>query len=209
MCACLQRLILGVAMRTRVLPVVALVLLLLSGTGSLAAGSGARISGHLWSTRFTVSQGGSVRLTYSFSKPSTRFGYLISFATGPKWRRVVSVTKTGNFKGSHTTTIKRLFAGKTLTIGGYRLRLFADGGSTLLSFRVTKAGSPTAKAPAYTALPTISGTATQGQTLSASDGSWSNFPTSYALQWRRCNSTSFLPWALSRAAPRQLPSGCW
>jgi hypothetical protein len=42
--------------------------------------------------------------------------------------------------------------------------------------------------PANTGLPTISGTARAGQTLTAGLGSWSNSPTSYAYQWLRCNS---------------------
>ena len=48
-------------------------------------------------------------------------------------------------------------------------------------------GSPPS-APANTVLPAISGTATQGQVLSSTTGTWSNSPTGFAYQWRRCDS---------------------
>jgi hypothetical protein len=41
--------------------------------------------------------------------------------------------------------------------------------------------------PANTAPPVITGTSAVGQTLSVSDGSWSENPTSYSYQWLRCN----------------------
>lgn len=41
-------------------------------------------------------------------------------------------------------------------------------------------------APTSTAKPAISGSARQGQTLTATTGSWAGGPTSFAYQWKRC-----------------------
>jgi hypothetical protein len=44
-------------------------------------------------------------------------------------------------------------------------------------------------APVNTALPTTSGSVVVGQLLSTSAGAWSGSPTSYAYQWRHCDSS--------------------
>src|SRR5262245_4639314 len=40
--------------------------------------------------------------------------------------------------------------------------------------------------PVNTTAPSISGTTTKGQTLTASPGSWNGRPDSYTYQWNRC-----------------------
>jgi hypothetical protein len=54
---------------------------------------------------------------------------------------------------------------------------------------IAAAGTRAARnvAPVNSAPPTVSGTTTVDQTLTASDGTWSNAPTSFAYQWLRCN----------------------
>jgi len=161
----------------------------LAGAASSTAFSG-KISARLTKTSFKPAQVGSVRLIYKFSATSKRFSYLLSFKKGAKWQKVKSVKKKGSFKGSKSMTVKKVFAGKPVKVGKYRLKLSADGGSKTLSFKVIKAKTPvpppTGNPPANTALPTISGTAKQGQKLTASRGSWSHSPTSYDYRWDRC-----------------------
>ena len=51
----------------------------------------------------------------------------------------------------------------------------------------TPPAPPSGSSPSVTSDPTITGTPQQGQTLSASTGSWSGTSLTYAYQWQRCN----------------------
>ena len=78
--------------------------------------------------------------------------------------------------------------GSTLEVG------ITATNATGTSGTVTSAPSNVVVAvPANVALPTIAGSATQGQSLNASSGSWTGSPTSYTYQWLRCTSGSCTP----------------
>ncbi len=64
----------------------------------------------------------------------------------------------------------------------------AGGSSSASSAASTVVTAPTT-APSNTALPAVSGTTRQGQTVSTSNGSWSNNPTSFSYKWEDCNTS--------------------
>jgi len=65
--------------------------------------------------------------------------------------------------------------------------------------------APPPAPPANTAPPTVSGSAEEGQPLSASTGSWSGSPTAYAVQWRRCDAAGANCAAIAGASGQTYP----
>ncbi|HEY1778627.1 MAG TPA: PQQ-binding-like beta-propeller repeat protein [Solirubrobacteraceae bacterium] len=87
---------------------------------------------------------------------------------------------TGGSGESYTPTAQE--AGDTL-----ELTVTAANGSGTSNASTSAPSSPIAPlAPANQTAPAISGTASVGQTLSASTGAWSSRPSGYAYQWLRC-----------------------
>jgi hypothetical protein len=58
-----------------------------------------------------------------------------------------------------------------------------------VTISTTTAAAKTSVAPTNNGAPSISGTPREGHTLTASNGSWDNAPTSFSYQWQRCGNT--------------------
>ena len=67
----------------------------------------------------------------------------------------------------------------------------AEGATNARSGQTALVQSTTAAAPRSTSRPTVTGDTTVGQELTADPGTWTNNPTSYAYQWRRCDTNPF------------------
>src|SRR5205807_1512580 len=77
----------------------------------------------------------------------------------------------------------------TLTVTAWINNPNANG-NALTSTITVNMSNQVAAAPSSSGAPSVSGTATAGQTLSASTGTWSGTtPISYAYQWTRCDSS--------------------
>jgi lysophospholipase L1-like esterase len=116
----------------------------------------------------------------SWSNSPSGYGY--------QWRRC----DTGGAScGDITGAVSQTYSPVAADVGwALRVAVTASNGAgsaTALS-AATAVVSPPPAAPTNTAMPSISGTPEQGQVLAASNGTWTDNPTSYAYQWQRCGS---------------------
>src|SRR5205823_5375155 len=112
------------------------------------------------------------------ARDTTRFAQNVSdmVASNAPWQLVTSFNEWGEGTAVESATQWASSSG----YGSYLDILHQNGGGT----------PPPATAPSNTSPPTVSGTAQQGQTLTASPGTWSGTtPITYAYQWQRCGTS--------------------
>ena len=76
-----------------------------------------------------------MKLVYSFSSPSASFTYRLERKSGSSWQLVRNVKRDGDFRGSHSLTVKQLFGNATVATGHYRVALSAEASHSLLGFQ--------------------------------------------------------------------------
>jgi hypothetical protein len=105
-----------------------------------------------------------------------------------QWRRCDSAgSSCSTISGATSSTYALVLADAGSTIRVAVTATNPYGSTAATSARYPAAVTVTEFPPANTVLPTISGTAAVGQTLSTDDGTWTNSPTGYTYQWQLCN----------------------
>ena len=93
-------------------------------------------------------------------------------------------TVSNNAAGVKTTAFTAVTARYVRILGLTRATVY---GYSFWTVQVLGPGGGGGGIPVNSVLPAVSGSTVSGQTLSASTGTWSNTPTTYAYQWRRCD----------------------
>ena len=148
------------------------------------------------STTLTSSSGGPVAITFA---TTGALSCAIGAVSLPASAAALSLPTVASCNGTGTITVPANTS--TTTNAVYTVTLTALGvpstpaANAEITITVPAAPPP----PVATAPPTISGTATQEQTLTENHGTWSNGPTGYSYQWERCNSSGSSCQAISGA----------
>ena len=99
------------------------------------ATSAAKVSARITRTSFYASQAGSVRVIYTLANAHTRFSERLLVKRGTGWRTLARARLSWT-QGTHTVSVKALFAGRPVRVGSYQARFRADGTQASVAFRV-------------------------------------------------------------------------
>jgi subtilisin family serine protease len=143
--------------------------------------------GALVATGTEVTYNGAVNGSGWFELP---FATPVALTPGTYWLGFITGSNTEGLGYAYETVAgSRAYNANSYSSGPTNPFGAASKDSEQASIYATYVPSAPGNPPVNTTLPTISGTAQTGQTLSAGSGTWSESPSSYAYQWQRCNSS--------------------
>jgi prepilin-type N-terminal cleavage/methylation domain-containing protein len=143
------------------------------GSAGLANVAAPTVSGTLNPGQTLTATKGSWSYTET---PLYSYQWQVSDDNGDTWADVAGATSSGY----HLTTADNG--------NRYRIKVTAaNSGASVTAFSAPTAVVAMPGLPQASALPTISGSPTTVGTLGATTGTWTNSPTSYSYQWRRCD----------------------
>jgi hypothetical protein len=136
-------------------------------------------------TTLTSSSGGPVGISFA---TTGALSCSAGAAALPASAGALSLPSVASCNGTGTISVPANTSTTTNVV--YTVTLTAVGvpGTPAANAEITITVPAAPPPPVAASPPTISGAATQGQTLTESQGSWSNGPTGYSYQWERCDS---------------------
>ena len=132
----------------------------------------------------TATATGTTTATVSFTAPASNGGSTITSYTAVSTPG--NITGTLSQSGSGTISVSGLTSGTAYTFQVYA----TNGIGNSFNYSAASNSITTYSVPVNTGAPSVTGTATNGQTLSTTTGTWSGTPASfsYAYQWQRSGS---------------------
>ncbi len=109
---------------------------------------------------------------------------------GYQWQHCTSGNTCTNISGATSSTYTLQSTDVNDTVDVQVTATNAGGNNTATSAKTATVAAATPAAPTSSTAPSITGTATQGDALTANNGTWTGSPTSYSYQWQDCTTST-------------------